>query len=62
MVKKIFNLLKKVIVASLLLYTYNQLAVSFNGIIPINIFTIIFVAILGMPAMIGLVIFNFLFF
>ena len=62
MVKKIVNLLKKIIVASLLLYAYNQLAVSFNGTIPINIFSIVLVFLLGVPAMVGLVIFNFLFF
>ena len=62
MLKKISKILKKVIMAAVLLYAYNRFAVSFNAIIPINFITIVFVSILGIPAMIGLVLFNFIFF
>ena len=59
---KIFKLMKKIVMAAVLLYTYNQFAVSFNAIIPINFVTIAFVSILGIPAMVGLILFNFIFF
>lgn len=62
MLKKMFKFLKKVIMAAVLLYAYNNIAVSFNAIIPINFVTIAFVSILGIPAMIGLILFNFIFF
>ena len=62
MIKKILSFFKKVILASLLLYAYNQFAIPLNAIIPINIVTVLFVSILGIPAMIGLVVFSFLFF
>ena len=62
MLKKFFLVLKKVIMAAILLYAYNKLAISFNAIIPINIVTIAFVSVLGIPAMVGLVLFDLLFF
>ena len=49
--KKIINILKKVIFAIVLLYTYNLIAVSYNLIIPINIFTIGIVSLLDIPGM-----------
>lgn len=40
MFKALFKIIKRVVVSLLLLYTYNVFAVSYNMIIPINIFTL----------------------
>lgn len=56
---KLFVLfLKKIIVSTFLLYGYNLIATNFNLIIPINLFTIIFVTMLGIPSLIGLILFK----
>ena len=47
--KKALYLLKKIIFAVLLLYTYNLIGVSFNLIIPINYITVSIVTILDLP-------------
>lgn len=45
---KLFRfIIKRFIIASFLLYGYNMIAVQFNMIIPINIFTVLIVSILG---------------
>ena len=62
MFKKIGIIIKKIIMAAVLLYAYNRFAVSIDAIIPINFLTIIGVSILGIPVIVGLVIFNILFF
>lgn len=54
--KKVSYILKKIIFAFLLIYTYNLFAVSFNLVIPINIFTIIILSFLDAPGLILLVI------
>ena len=58
MIKKIFKVLKKVIMAAVLLYAYNKFAVSLNATIPINYITISLVTFLGIPAIVGLVLFS----
>lgn len=58
--KKIFYFLKNSIISSFILYGYNLIAVNFNMIVPINIITIIFVAILGAPALFALILFKIL--
>lgn len=60
--KKVISLIKKVIIASIILFTYNRLAISFDAVIPINIITIILVSIFGIPVIIALIIFGYLFF
>ena len=55
MLKKIFIILKKVVMAVFLLYGYNLLAAPLNFIIPINIITVALVAILGVPALLSLI-------
>ena len=60
--KKIFKIIKKILFSFFILYTYNMIAVSFNLIIPINIFTIIFITILDIPGLLLLVIILKLFF
>lgn len=62
MIKKIGRIIKQVIMAFVLLYTYNRFAVSFNAVIPINFITIFIVSIFGIPVIVGLVIFNYVFY
>ena len=53
MIKKIFNLIKKIIVAILLIYAYNKMTFPLDLFIPMNIFTILRseqVGLLGVPA------------
>lgn len=54
----IFKIIKRIIVSSFLLYGYNLIAVNFNLVIPINIFNIMIISILGVPSLIGLIIFK----
>ena len=55
MLKKMFIILKKIVMAIFLLYGYNLLAAPLNFIIPINIITVTLVAILGVPALLSLI-------
>ena len=54
--KKVTYILKKIIFSFILLYTYNLIAVSFNLVIPINMFTIGILSILDAPGLILMVI------
>ena len=54
----IFRLLRKIILSAFLLYGYNLIAVNFNLIIPINIFTVGIVGLLGIPSMMALILFK----
>lgn len=56
--KIVIKLIKKVIFSAFLLYGYNLIAVNFNMIIPINICTIGFVSVLGIPSMLALILFK----
>lgn len=56
MVKKILIILKKIIMSAFLLYAYNLMAQPLNLIIPINIFTVLLVSILGIPAIFALIV------
>lgn len=49
------KILKKVIFSIFIIYSFNIIAVKFNIIIPINLFTIAFVSILDIPGMTMLV-------
>ena len=60
MLKKIFFVGKKIVVAGLLLYAYNSINVFARGIVPINFFTLLLVTIFGIPALFCLVLFSFL--
>lgn len=59
MAKKIINVIKRIIMAFLLIYAYNSLGVSLGILIPLNFFTIIFVSICGLPSMLALILFSF---
>jgi len=52
----IIRYLKKFILGAFIIYTYNMIAVNFNMIIPINIWTVLFVSIFDFPALATLVI------
>lgn len=61
MIKKLFFVVKKVIMACILIYAYDSLTLPLDVMIPINFFTVLLVSVFGVPAMFGLVLFNFLF-
>lgn len=56
--KKIFKLIKKIIVSALLLYGYNKIATPINVIIPINYLNIGLITVLGVPALFALIFLN----
>ncbi len=58
MFKKIFNVIKKIIMAVLFIYAYNKLALPLNVIIPLNVITVCLVAICGIPSILMLVLFS----
>ena len=58
--KFILFVVKKIILSAFILYAYNLIAVNFNMIIPINVYTLGFITLLGSPALIALVLFKIL--
>lgn len=56
----ILFVVKKIILSAFILYGYNLIAVNFNMIIPINVYTLGFITFLGSPALIALVLFKIL--
>ena len=58
MLKKIGELLKKIIFSIVLLYGYNMIATPINVMIPINLITIGAVTILGFPALFAFIVIN----
>jgi len=60
MLKKIYEIIKKIIFSIVLLYGYNLIAEPINVIIPINIFTIGIITIMGFPALFGLIVIHIL--
>ena len=58
MIKKLFVLIKKFIVAALLIYAYNKIALPSSLFIPMNIITILLVTFCGIPSIIMLVLFS----
>ena len=58
--KLFFKVIKKFVLSMFILYGFNLLAVNFNLMIPINIFTSLIVLILGIPGLFILVLFNFI--
>ncbi len=55
--KKILKILRGLLFAPFILYIYNLISLPLNLIIPINIFSIVFVGILGIPGLITLIAF-----
>ena len=60
MLKKIVNVIKKVVFSFLLLYGLNLLVNSFNVVIPINFISLGTVSILGVPGLVSLVVMFFI--
>ena len=58
MIKKMFNVVKKIIFSFLILYALNLTlsSTSLNIIIPINIITILLVSLLGFPGLCAIII------
>lgn len=56
MIKKIFNIVKRIVVSVFLIYGYNLIASPLNIIIPINFITVGLVTILGIPALLSLIV------
>ena len=58
MLKKIGEILKKIIFSIVLLYGYNMITTPINVMIPINLITIGAVTILGFPALFAFIVIN----
>lgn len=58
--QRILLFIKRFILSIFILYGYNLIAVNFNCIVPINIFSIMVTVILGVPGMISLILFKIL--
>ena len=58
MIKKIFVLLKRIVVAILLVYAFNKMALPLNLFIPMNVWTIALVVFCGVPSIIMLILFS----
>ena len=56
--KKLFDIIKRVIISGFLLYGYNLIAVNFNMILPINFITLLSITFLSAPALLALVLFK----
>jgi len=55
MLKKILKIIKRIIISFFLLYGYNIIVQPLGLIIPINIFTVGVLSILGVPALLCLI-------
>ncbi|MEG1015464.1 MAG: pro-sigmaK processing inhibitor BofA family protein [Bacilli bacterium] len=52
--KIVINVVKKIVIAICMLYTINLIIFKTGNIIPINLISISFVSVLGLPAIVGL--------
>lgn len=55
MLKKIFKLFKKIVISAFVLYSYNLISAPLNLIVPINLFTISILTVLGLPSLFALI-------
>ena len=55
MLKIIYKVIKRIIISSFLLYAYNIIVQPIGLIIPINVFTVGALTILGVPALLALI-------
>ena len=55
MLKFILKIIKRIIISSFLLYAYNLIVQPIGLIIPINVFTVGALTILGVPALLALI-------
>lgn len=52
--KKIYALLKRIIISAFLLYSFNLVMSPLNILIPINLITVSILVVLGIPGLISL--------
>ena len=52
--KKIYGLLKRIIISAFLLYSFNLVMSPLNILIPINLITVSILVVLGIPGLISL--------
>lgn len=62
MIKKMINIVKKIVFTCLILYGYNIVMSSLNMAIPINIITVLIISILGLPSLLALILIQILIF
>lgn len=55
--KYIGLILKQLVLGFVILYGYNIIAVNFNLVLPINVYTVSSVSFLGFPALFSLILF-----
>ena len=58
MIKKIFKIIRRIIVSALFLYGYNVIAGPIDVLIPINLINIGLLTLLGFPALFALIFLN----
>lgn len=56
MIKKIYELMKRIIFSIFLLYSFNLVMAPLELIVPINLITVSAITILGFPALISFVV------
>jgi len=56
--KKVMNVVKKIVLSAFALYGYNLIATNFNMLIPINVITVGSMAFFGFPALLALILFK----
>lgn len=52
-------MIKRFVLASLLIYSFNVIAISLNFVIPINFITVFLVSFFDIPGLIGLILLSF---
>ena len=57
MFKRIFVVLKKIVLSILFIYTYNKLTLPLDIVIPINVFSVSLVSLFGIPSIIMLILY-----
>ena len=56
--KKMLGVIKKIVLSFVVLYGYNLIATNFNLVLPINIFTVSIITVLGLPSLLALIFFK----
>jgi len=56
MFKKIFSVMKKIVLAAFILYGFNLIMSPLSILVPINIITVLVVTLLGFPGLFGLIV------
>lgn len=62
MLKSIFKVFKRIIFSVFLLYSFNLIALPMGVIIPINFVTVLFLVVLGVPALFSFILISVLLF